>query len=114
MKQGDSVKHWETLVTMMYSRSNQPVERIAMGTLAMMKRDCPQASTSIRKLSDTEYVTEHAHNGCGGYEGHRSVRKYIRGRDGIHVVAFDVKNRSYNAAEYQRWKRIITSSGLSD
>jgi AAA+ superfamily predicted ATPase len=114
VREGDSIKDWETLVTRFYGRSGPSAFEVATATRNELKRDCPHAKVSMKKLSDTEYIVEHSHNGCGQYEGHRSVRKIVQGRDGVYIIAFDMKNRAYSSTEFRTWRSRIISSRLSE
>jgi hypothetical protein len=113
VRKGDSINDWETLVTRFFGRSGPSAYDLATATRNDLKRDCPHAKVSMKKLSDSEYMIEHSHNGCGQYEGHRSVRKIIQGRDGVYMISFDMKNRAFNAAEYAKWRSRIVSAKLS-
>jgi hypothetical protein len=114
VRKGDSVKDWETLVTRIYITPGPSVAQIATKVKEDLKRDCPHAMVTMRRLSGTEYVVEHSHNGCGPFEGHRSVRKFIQGRDGIYMIAYDMKNKAYNASEFGQWRNRVISAKLSD
>lgn len=114
VRKGDSVKNWETLITRLYAVSGPSADELASKTKADLQRDCPHAKVSIKKISDSEYVVEHSHNGCGPFEGHRSVRKFIGSRNGVYMLAFDMKNRSYNASQFNLWRNRIISSKLTD
>ena len=114
VRKGDSVKDWETLITRLYGVSGVSASEIASKTRADLQRDCPHAKVSINRISNSEYVVEYSHNGCGPFEGHRSVRKFIEGMNGVYMFAFDMKNRCYNASEFNLWRSRVISSKLTD
>ena len=68
----------------------------------------------MKKLPGNEYLVEHSHTGCGIWEGNRSVRKVIAGKDGIYMFAFDMKNRVYDSSKFSKWRSRIVSAKLSD
>jgi len=114
VRKGDSINDWETLVTRFFGRSGPSAFELATATRNELKRDCPHAKVSMKKLSDSEYIVEHSHNGCGQWEGHRSVRKIVQGRDGVYIISFDMKNRAYNANNFSTWRSRIISAKLSE
>jgi hypothetical protein len=116
VRKGDSVNDWETLVTRLYATSGSPeaaASVLAKATVDDLKRNCPNSKTSMKKQSDSEYVVEYSHNGCGSFEGHRSVRKFIAGREGVYMLAYDMKNKAYNTSEFNLWRSRILSAQIS-
>ena len=109
---GDSIDNWERLVTRMFLRAPGQAEMLARITADELKRDCPHAKVDFRRIRAGEFGVEHSHNGCGKWEGHRSIRKVINGRDGVYMISFDMKNRAYVAAEYAAWKRRVLGAKL--
>ena len=79
VRKGDSINDWETLVTQMYASSGSPeaaASFLAKATVDDLKRDCPHIKISMKKLTASDSVVEYSHNGCGSFEGHRSIRKF--------------------------------------
>jgi hypothetical protein len=109
---GDSIGNWERLVTRTYLKAPGQAEMLARTTAEGLKRDCPHANVDLQRIGASEFSVEHSHNGCGPWEGHRSIRKVINGRDGVYMISFDMKNRAYVAAEYAAWKRMILGARL--
>ncbi len=113
VKPGDTIQDWDDLVTIMFAKTNKPTHLIAHNFKTLMKLQCPDAYVRLKKISDTEYTVEHAHNGCAGWAGHKGFRKIMTGKDGNHVISFDMKNKHFIPSEYRKWKRIIRKTKLS-
>ena len=114
IQKGDSIQDWRRLVTRMYAKTGASAYSLAQKTADQIKADCPHADVSLRRISNVEALLEYSHNGCKGWEGHRSVRKFMDGRDGIYMIGFDMKNKDYDSAEFSRWRKRITEGHLID
>lgn len=113
VRRGDSIGNWERLVSRMYYPQRGQAEMIARLTASKIKSECPAAKTKVWPSGPRAFSVEYSHNGCGKWEGHRSVRTFINGHDGTYMIAFDMKNRAYKAGEYAAWRSKILAATLS-
>jgi hypothetical protein len=114
IQKGDSIQDWGRLVTRLYAKTGASAYDLAQKTADQIKADCPHADISLKRISTATTLLEYSHNGCKGWEGHRSVRKFMNGRDGIYMIGFDMKNKDYNPAEYSLWRKRIMEARLVD
>lgn len=114
IQKNDSIHDWERLVSRQYAKTGASAYDFAQTTANQIKADCPHSSVSIRRISNRATLLEYSHNGCKGWEGHHSVRKFMDGRDGVYMIGFDMKNKDYEPSEFARWRKRITEAHLVD
>jgi len=111
-RKGDTKKSWRTLVTVGHAGAAMRVDKLARNTLDVLKRDCPHAKVTLRRLSAKEYFIDITHNGCGETEALRSVVKYMETDSGIYLTSFEMKERVYDEAEFARWRQLISTASF--
>lgn len=105
----------KSFVTLLYYKTDDSAKTFTEWIIAGYKEKYPSAILAPKQISESEYFLEvKDKNACGGPSGpHRSVRKFIKGSEGVFMAAYSQnEERVSNHGEYNAWSARIMKTKL--
>ncbi len=106
--QGDDITGWSEMVALHTVFTPLPVATFVANWQAELAAADPQARYSQTAAADGSITVE--------YESaafrEKAVRRFVRGTDGVYMLAYHTRPQAVDQAAYDRWRKIIADASL--
>lgn len=105
---GEDINHWSEMVAQQIDFEKGPLEQYFARWVTMLKRADPKIVITEKLLDDGSILATYDSQAFDEV----SVRRFIKGSDGIYALGYHVRHRLKQADVWARWTRIVSEATL--
>jgi hypothetical protein len=106
--QGETIKAWKEMVQIQTVFSPMPLRQFVDGWKKLMLQADPLVTINEESMADGSILVSYT----SVFADETSVRKFIKGSDGIYMIAYHVRPKLKNDDKFNIWSDIIRSAHL--
>lgn len=104
----EDINHWSEMVAQQIDFGKEPLDRHFAGWVATLRRADPKIVITEKQLADGSILATYDSRAFDEV----SVRRFIKGSDGIYALGYHVRHRLKNPEVWTLWTRIVAEASL--
>jgi hypothetical protein len=104
----EDIEHWSEMVAQQIDSGKLPLDAHFKNWVAMLERADPKIVITQQKLGDGSVLATYD---SAAFD-ELSVRRFIKGTDGIYMLAYHVRHRRKKPEIWELWTKIVSNASL--
>ena len=104
----EDIDHWSEMVAQQIDFTDLSLDRHFKNWETMLKRSDPKIVITEEHLADGSILATYDSQAFDEL----SVRRFVKGRDGVYMLAYHVRHRLKNPETWSLWTKIVSAASL--